>query len=134
MALYGGMLLDLTNKDIDRLYVTWRKCIHKLIGMHYRTQSQYLPVICNDIPTEIHINERYIKFVRRIIRSENDVVNLCCKLIMNGGQSEVSKTIILLMSKHGIPENELFSEDFIYKKITNLSELCDNDMENIKSL
>ena len=36
-----------------------------------------------------------------------------------------------------IPENELCGEDFIYKKITNLSELCDNDfinMENIRSL
>ena len=111
MALYGGMLLDLTNKDIDRLYVTWR---NKLIGIYYRTHSQYLPVICNDIPTENHVHERYIKFVRIIVRSENDVVSLCCKLIMNGGQSKVFKTKILLKSKYGIPKNEPFSEDFIY--------------------
>ena len=41
------------------------------------------------------------------------------------------------MSKYGISKNELCGEDFIYKKITNLPELCDNDiinMENIRSL
>ena len=53
--------------------------------------------------------------LRGIVRSENEVVRFCGKLIMNGSQSE----------------------DFIYKKITNLPELCDNDiinMENIRSL
>ena len=33
------------------------------------------------------------------------------------------------MSKYGIFENELCNKDFIYKKITNLPELCDNDNE-----
>ena len=75
--------------------------------------------------------------MRGIVRSENDIVSLCGKLIMNGSQSEVSKSIIFLMSKYGISENELCGEDFIYKKITNLPKLCDNDiinMENIRSL
>ena len=134
MALYGGMLLDLTNKDIDRLYVTWRKCIRKLIGIHYRTHSQYLPVICNDIPIENQIHKRYIKFVRGIVRSENEVVSLCGKLSMKGSQSAVSKSIIFLMSKYGISENEICGEDFIYKRLTNLPELCDNDIINIENI
>ena len=134
MALYGGMLLDLTNKDIDRLYVTWRKCIRKLIGIHYRTHSQYLPVICNDIPIENQIHKRYIKLVRGIVRSENEVVSLCGKLSMKGSQSAVSKSIIFLMSKYGISENEICGEDFIYKRLTNLPELCDNDIINIENI
>ena len=92
-------------------------------------------MICNDIESQTH--KRYIKFVREIVRSENDAVYLCGKLIMNGSQSEISKSIIFLMSLYTISENELCSEDVIYKKITNFPELCDNDiinMENIRSL
>ena len=72
--------------------------------------------------------------MRGIVRSENDVVSLCGKLIMNGSQSEVSKNIIFLMSKYHISENELCSEDFIYKKITNFTELCDNDILNMENI
>ena len=125
MVFYSGKLLDLTNKDINS----------KLIGIHYRTHSQYLPVICNDILMENQVHKRYIKFVRGIVRSENGVVSLCGKLI--GRQSEVYKSIIFLMSKYGISENELCNKDSIYKKITSLPELYDNDiinMENIKSI
>ena len=58
-------------------------------------------------------------------------------MIKNGSQSEVSKSIISLMSNWSISENELCNKDFIYDKITNLPELYDNDiinMENIKLL
>ena len=45
MALYGGRLLDLTNKDTDTLCVTWRKCIRKLIGIftveHIHVHKRY---------------------------------------------------------------------------------------------
>ena len=56
---------------------------------------------------------------------------------MNGSQSEVSKSIIFLLSKYGISENELCNKYIICKKITNPPELCDSDIidiENIKSL
>ena len=129
------VLLDLPHKDTNRFHVTLRrKCIHKLIGIHYRTHSPYLPVICNDMPIENKVHKRYLKFMREIVRRENDVVSLSCKLSMNRSHYEVIKSIIFLMSKYGISENELSSKDFIYKKIANVPELCDNDIIIIISI
>ena len=44
------------------------------------------------------------------------------------------KSIIFLMSKYSISENKLCCEDFICKKISNLPELCDNNIINVENI
>ena len=47
MAFYGYVLLDLSSKNINKLYVTWRKCIRKFLDIPYQlfliklTQDMY---------------------------------------------------------------------------------------------
>ena len=38
------------------------------------------------------------------------------------------------MSKYPISKHEICGKDFIHKKITNLPELCDNDIINIEHI
>ena len=39
MTFYGYVLLDLSSKNINKLYVTWRKCICKFLDSAYQTHS-----------------------------------------------------------------------------------------------
>ena len=33
MTFYGYVLLDLTSKNINKLYVPWKKCIRKFVAL-----------------------------------------------------------------------------------------------------
>ena len=52
MAFYGYVLLDLSSKNINKLYVTWRKCIRKFLDIPYRTHARYVSFIFDDVPIE----------------------------------------------------------------------------------
>ena len=42
MAFYDYGLLDLSSKNINKLYVTWRKFIHNFLDIPYQTPSRYV--------------------------------------------------------------------------------------------
>ena len=92
MAFYGYVLLDLSSKNINKLYVTWRKCIRKFLDIPYQTHSRYISFIFDDVPIKAQLHKRSVKFLSNIMLSENHVVQLCGKLMSNGNQSAVSKS------------------------------------------
>ena len=56
LPLYGSVRWDYSHPSIEKLYITWRKCIRKLIDVPYNTHFTLLHFICNDIPVDIQMH------------------------------------------------------------------------------
>ena len=59
---YGSQLWDLSNKCIDRLSISWRKSIRKALNIPVRTNSVYLPLICECLHLNVQLELRVMKF------------------------------------------------------------------------
>ena len=74
MPLYGAQLLNLSDHSMDRLFVTWRKRVRSLLALSQRTHYCLLHLKCNDVPIDIQIYCRFIKFIRSLNMSNNRLV------------------------------------------------------------
>ena len=59
MPLYGCVLWDHSSQCMEKLYVTWRKCVRKILNVPYNAHSVLLSIICNDlnIDCQLYTNE-----------------------------------------------------------------------------
>ena len=93
MPLYGCQVLDLDGRSIERLHVTWRKCIRNVLSLPYRTHSSLLHHICGDDPFLVQLCKRFIKFFRGAFISKNVIVSMCAQLALRGSGSHVSNSL-----------------------------------------
>ena len=93
MPLYGSVLWDYSLKGVDSFFVTWRKCIRRLLNIPYNTHSDLLHLICNDLPVDCQLHKRVYKFVVSLSKSENMYNNLSLKLALNGSGSRICNSI-----------------------------------------
>ena len=66
------------------------------------TSSYKLHQIVNDCPVEIQLHKRFLKFFRSIITSDNELVNLCGKLVLKGSGSAICDNVNYIWYKYGI--------------------------------
>ena len=93
MPLYGCVLWDFSNKNVNIFFTAWRKCVRHLFNLPYNTHSVFLPLVCNDMPIEVQLHNRFIKFFINQQNHNNYVINLCARLATNGSQSDVSNSL-----------------------------------------
>ena len=121
MAFYGYVLLDLSSNNINKLYVTWRKCILKFLDIPYQTHSRYISFIfddgiLDDVPIEAQLHKRSVKFLSNIMLSEKHMVELCGKLLSNGSQFTVSKRFNYLAHLYSLSYSQICNVDDATRK------------------
>ena len=109
MPLYGSVLWDYSQSSIEQLFVTWRKCVRKLINVPYNTHSAFLPLICNDLPFDCQTHKRVLKFIYCLNKSCNVYNKISLQLAINGSQSRMCNTINYVCHKYNICKYDLFS-------------------------
>ena len=107
MALYGSSIWDLSAKSHDRFLVVWRKCVRKIYAIPYRTHCNLLPLLCSDMPPELQLQSRFIKFFRSALQSDNSVVQLSAKISLEGSRSNVGKNITHFTSMANVPRDNI---------------------------
>ena len=60
MPLYGSVLWDLTDTNCERFYTAWRKAIRRIWKISPQTHSALLPLICDDLPVEVQMCNRFL--------------------------------------------------------------------------
>ncbi len=55
MPLFGSVLWDLTDVNMNRFYVAWHKAIRRVWKISPQTHCVLLPVTCNDLPIEVQM-------------------------------------------------------------------------------
>jgi hypothetical protein len=113
MPLYGCQLWDISNNDVEVFYVSWRKCIRRLLKLPNRTPCEFLPIICNDFPVDNQIQVRILKFVQSLLLSDNECVKIACKLMFAGSASSVCNSINYICYKFNIQRNFIENANII---------------------
>ena len=118
MSLYGSVLWDFTSKVMDRFYTAWRKSIRYIIRLPYRTHSVLLALIVDDLPVNVQLYKRFMKFIRNVVNHENKVIALCSKLAIHGSNSSVCKNINFLSKELKISKFQLINEKSKFNSYT----------------
>ena len=109
VSLYGCQLWDLSSKEVQSFYTSWRKAVRYIWRIPHRTHNRLLPLICGDPPVETQIHRRFINFISKVVNSNNIIVKTCGNLVINGSQSSASKSLTLIASKYGLDKHSLVS-------------------------
>ena len=101
-SLYGFLLWDVSAKSINKLYISWRKCVRQVYKLPYRTHNNLLHLISKDQPIVVQLHPRIMKYVMSNLKSTNSLVRLSTKLCMSGSNSFTYKIIKHIMSKNDL--------------------------------
>ncbi len=108
LSLYGSQLFDLgSTKTMEPLYVAWRKCVRKILGVPYNTHCNLLPLICKDSNIAVKLHKRFLKFIVKANKSKNICIQMCIKHLSKGSMSTVSNSWNYICYKYSINRYEL---------------------------
>ena len=74
-CFYGSPLWDLYGISAKSLYKTWNIAIRKLYDLPYRAHTRFLDNISGASHLSISLKMRFIKFVNKLLSSENILIN-----------------------------------------------------------
>ena len=80
--IYSSELLDLGNKDMNTIYVAYRKCIRRVFKLSYRTHN--FIINRTDKTTEIRLNEKTARSIYNLLNSSNNIMlqSISCSIII----------------------------------------------------
>jgi hypothetical protein len=103
MSAYGSQLWDFSHKDVQYFFVAWRKCVRRVWGLPARTRCNILPVLlCNTLPVEMQLHQRFIKFVHNMRISTNECVSTCVRMSIHGSGSDACNSINFICHKYSM--------------------------------
>ena len=105
MPLYGCCLWDFSGQDVNKFYVTWRKCIRRLLNVPYNTHCKLLYPVVSDIPVEMQLHKRFVNFAREVMLSNNSLIKLCFRLAINGSCSSFCNSYIFIKYTYNMKWN-----------------------------
>ena len=111
MPLYGCQLWDFSKPEVDRFYTAWRKAIRFIWRLPYRSHCKLLPLICGDIPVEVQLHKRFLKFFHKVITSNNDIVNFCGRLALGGSCSRTCNSLNFICAKYSMNKCNLENDN-----------------------
>jgi hypothetical protein len=109
MSLHGSQLWDYSSKYTEHFFTAWRKCVRQIWRLHVRTHNALLPIICNDLPVDMQLHKRLLKFLWKAIPSSNTCINLCAKLALNGSGSAVGNSLNYMSYKYKFSKYNVFN-------------------------
>ena len=100
LCLYGSPLWDFSHKDVQVCFTAWRKCMRRLWNLPAKTHCDLLHVIAADLPIEVQLHKRFLRFMYGVLNSTNDSVRLSGKLALNGSGSTACNSINYISERY----------------------------------
>lgn len=72
-SLYGCEVWKIDDRMLEKIDVTWRKCVRKIIVLPGRCHSRYLSFIVNDLGLQQVVYNRVIKFSQNCFKTNANV-------------------------------------------------------------
>ncbi len=102
MPLYGSVLWDLTDTNCERFYTACRKAIRRVWKISPQTHCVLLPLICDDKPIEVQMCNRFLKFYRSLLKSDNSTIKVLLRHAIDDSGSSVANNINILWHRYNI--------------------------------
>ena len=101
-TFHGSNLLDFDHPHTDELFVAWRKCARRVLGLHPQTHCRLIHLIGNDIPLETKMHRMFVKFLQNCLRSENQLVRKCAHVSLHNSPNCVQRNLSVIRQVYGI--------------------------------
>ena len=113
------------------------------------THCALLDIICDDLPVDVQLHIRFIKFFQTCLKSDNVCIRMCSKLVMIGSSSSVCDSLTFIADKYNFQQDDVSSlnvqglnacdvADHVLQRGGLIRDLLlynsDNDDENVKAL
>ena len=100
---YGSNLLNFNRPDVNELFVAWRKCTRRVLGLHPRTHCRLLPLIGNDVPLATKLHNKLYKFLVNSLSSGNSLIHKCAHIALSNYPNCMIRNISVLCREYGVP-------------------------------
>ena len=109
MALYGSQLWPLWHRSIGDLSTKWNIAVRRILCLPSRTHRELLPLIVEQMPVEVSLHCRLIKFYRNLNKSNNLIVKYIANYAVSSAFSTLGTNIRLVSNRLNISPNEILS-------------------------
>ena len=121
-SYYGSPLWKNDFLSLQKLSVTWRKCIRKVMKLDYRTHSRYLPFLMNTCDFHVLMLCRYSSFITSCINAENNCIKLVMKMLPESqsiAANNLRNMLCFVQNDYSCVNNLFCSKSVIKKTIVN---------------
>ena len=118
-SMYGSQLWDLTNENVEKMFIQWRKAHRRVLSVPGRTHCDLLPLIADNIPLEVKLDCKYIAFFKSVSTSDNGLVRYTAKCKLYDHSSTLGRNMTHMMHKY-----DLQLEDFHSLSKNKIKEWC----------
>lgn len=134
-SFYGAPIWNLN--ITESLCIAWRRCIRRLLKLHPRTHSRYIPFIIGRLDLRTQFYVRCLKFWNSAILSKNEVLSLCARVAMHQtSSSNVALTLRSIMQMLNVDVDSLLGVNtvihYLYDRFEN--SLSDEGHANCSAL
>ena len=102
MSLYGCQLWDFSSKEVNSFYTAWRKAVRFVWKIPYNSHCNLLHFICDDLPVEVQMHKRFVKFFHKILNSDNCLVHACGVLALEGSRSPACNSLNAILPQYNL--------------------------------
>ena len=106
MALYGSQLWPLWHRSIGNLSTKWNVAVRRVLCLPSRTHRELLPLIAGQMPVEVSLHCRLIKFYRNLNISSNPIVKFIADYAVSAAFSTLGRNVRLVSTWLGLSPNE----------------------------
>ena len=108
MAVYGSQLWDYSINAPEAFYTAWRKCLRRIDGLPNKTHKIILPVLWDVKPIHVQLHKRFVNFVKKNAKTENEIIKICHNLTMQGSSSAVSNSVSHIYFLYNISRHNIY--------------------------
>ena len=114
-SFYGSPLWLLHGKEVNNLCIAWRKALRSVWKVDPRTHCDIIHSLSGFEPLLVQLSRRFVKFIKKCLLSENDVVRLVCKVALSNPMSVICCNYRDITYKYG----DIFSINIPYQRNVN---------------
>ena len=81
-------------------------CVRRVLRVPYRAHCNLLPAICDDLPPDVQLKNRFLKFISVGLNSTNAILRTCSEHALYG-HSSVTKNITAICDELSIDRQYL---------------------------
>lgn len=70
-SFFGAELWRIDNCGIESICTAWRRAVRRVWSLPFSAHSRLLPLLCNCLPIEDQLCNRYLNFVRRCLSDQS---------------------------------------------------------------
>ena len=93
-SFYGSQIWPVYKKDIiNKISIRWRMALRRIWNLPYNTHCDFLPLISSQVPIDIQLKCRFLKFYRSLLESDNNLIRYMCKFMTFSYNSVMSNNL-----------------------------------------